>query len=126
MTTTSNADQLTAQLRRFEARAQLAISRASKGIAEDVVQSAVTDIRTSGGGPRRVDTGAYVGAWEDAPVVTKQGHSEVTNPLDYAPAIEFGSEDVEPGLHITRALKKAEKGAKEQVEDDIQAIWERL
>lgn len=130
------------------------VNRAARKVASDVVTATCRGI--SGGVesvPRRVDTGRYRAAWamgalkigQPAKGVSTKGasssdastevkttragtHVGVQNNVEYGPYVELGTERMEPGNHLFRALGVVAQGLplKElhaELEQEIADAW---
>ena len=156
-TVTLKSKELSAALARWlKGKAPDAVDIAVRAIAFRVVGETVRAI-TAGldGTPKRVDTGRLRAAWRvaaqaaDLPLTgLSSGPSEagdgsaswsrrgslspqltVSNNVEYARAVEFGSPSLAPGNHLTRALEVARRSipgetGKGSVADAIVRAWE--
>lgn len=130
----SNADKLIAALRRFTQKAlPEGMETATRKVAFDVV--AETTRRITTGPPKRVDTGRYRAAWRagaaaaglptsglpDGPDKTGDGYGDsgrtgdtyritVGNAVEYAAWVEFGTDKMAPGNHLSTALIVVRRG----------------
>jgi len=121
-------------------------------IGFDVLRDTVVSITTGeGGNPKRVDTGRYRAAWraggEDvgidvpgpstASAQPRDGQGrwikrrnetalEVTNNVEYGAFVEYGTEKMAPGNHLTRAMELARRNVprpKGPAQEELQFRW---
>lgn len=127
-------------------------------IAFDVVAETQKGLNGALGGlPKRIDTGRLRGGWRVAMqngglrtrglsptvpeneagdgAVVESGRGltrsvEVSNNVEYAEHVEYGTESMAPGLHLTRALRVVAQqvptdGQPESLRAEIEAAWTR-
>ena len=93
-------------------------------ISDTIIRKAAMDIVAETAKEWPVDTGrsraAWIAAGQEADPTASQGHMEinVSNPVDYAPYIEYGTISRPPGGHLQRAMRI--------VRDDVMAAFSEL
>lgn len=157
VTVTSNVSSFQAALAAFvKTKLPKAVDTSVTTIASDVVEDITSAITTGAGGtPRRVDTGRYAAGWTEGAAAaglptsglpsgpSKSGDGSgsvdggdldprvvITNNVEYATEVEFGTSEMEAGNHVTKSLASARRTVpKETGEGSIQAeitqAWEK-
>ena len=121
---------------------------AVKKVAFDVLHDVQLGIYTGGfGNPKRVDTGRYVGGWRMAQAdlglgsgdtlgaLPGDGYAEVktsgdktvavlTNAVEYASYVEYGTSKMEAGNHGAVALQRAGDDVRQVVTQLMRKVWE--
>lgn len=122
MTVESNAQEFSAAIEKFAQRLP--------EIADVVIRKSAADIVAETAKQWPVDTGRSRAAWIAAvsDAETTQSRSTVsitvTNPVNYAPFIEYGTINVAPGGHLQRAIRIVRSDAAEMLAELIQNDWD--
>ena len=122
MSVESNAQEFSAAIEKFV--------KQMPQIADVVIRKSAMDIVAETAKEWPVDTGRSRAAWiaavsEAEPEQEKNTVSiTVTNPVNYAPFIEYGTVNVAPGGHLQRAIRIVRSDAGELLAELIQNEWD--
>jgi len=143
-----NQDELNREIRHLLARMPAKLREpVVKKLAFDVLQDVQVGIYTGGfGNPRRVDTARYVGGWRMAQADLGMGSVDtlgalpgdgyavvtttigktvavLTNAVEYASYVEYGTTNMKAGNHVAVALQRAGDDAYQVVTELMRKTW---
>jgi hypothetical protein len=114
-------------LGRFLRRAEARVEEVGAELGERVSADVASRLEGVGGQPRRVDTGALQRAWRDAPIRVRQRgvrwRASWRNREAHAAAVEYGTSEMAPGLHLTSALAEARAPGRRALADTVRQTW---
>lgn len=112
------------------------VSRVLRRVALDIAGETSRSLNGTEAGypvPKRIDTGRLRAAWlASASDARAQGTSvslsqsiQVTNPVEYAPYVEFGTAKMPAGGHFQRAIRLATRKLDKVIERGVEEAWNR-